>query len=181
MSRTISFFVVVLLALIVVRSEYVETHAVVNTTVTFDKEISRILRKRCLACHSDRNIGIPMTSYEETRPWAGSIQLEVLAKHMPPWRAVAGYGDFVNDSALTTKELQFITAWIEGNGPKTKLERVVINVEQNETPESERLKIDFATWVHGKPDLAAVLPTAMVEPGSGDTTRPVEKIGRAHV
>ena len=70
----------------------VSSHAVVTTTVTFDKEISRILRKRCLACHSEQNIGIPLTTYEETRPWAGAIHEEVLLRHMPPWRAVAASG-----------------------------------------------------------------------------------------
>jgi hypothetical protein len=160
------------------RPEPVSSHAVVTTTVTFDREIVRILQKKCIACHSQRNIGMPLTSYEETRPWAGSIHEEVLRKHMPPWRAVAGYGEFANDAALTSRELQFITAWIDGNGPKTKDQRLVVNVDEGSTAESDRLRPDFSRWQLGKPNVMKLVPPTPVAPGSGDmVTRVVIDLG----
>jgi hypothetical protein len=149
------------------------SHEVVNTTVTFDKEISRILNRKCIACHSENNLGVPFTSYEQTRPWARAIEEEVLRRHMPPWRAVRGYGQFANDLALTSRELQFIVAWVEGNGPKTKEQRLVVNVDQGQTPESERLKPDFEKWQLGQPDLLKPLPPQSVAPGQGDTVHRV--------
>jgi hypothetical protein len=145
------------------------SHEVVNTTVTFDKEIARILNRKCIACHSERNLSVPFTSYEQTRPWARAIEEEVLRRHMPPWRAVRGYGQFANDLALTSRELQFIVAWVEGNGPKTKDQRLVVNVDQGQTPESERLKPDFERWQLGQPDLMKSFAPHSVAPGQGDT------------
>ena len=37
---------------------------------------------------------------------------------MPPWAAVPGYGQFVNDNSLTLRETQFIVSWVEGLGPR---------------------------------------------------------------
>jgi hypothetical protein len=149
------------------------SHETVNTTVTFDKEIVRILNRKCIACHSDNNLGIPFTSYEQTRPWARAIEEEVLRRHMPPWRAVRGYGQFANDLALTNREQQFIVAWVEGNGPKTKEQRLIVNVDQGRTAEADRLKPDFTTWQLGKPDLLKPIETYTVNPGQEDGVRRV--------
>jgi hypothetical protein len=149
------------------------SHEIVTTTVTFDKEIVRILNRKCIACHSENNLGIPLTSYEQTRPWARAIQEEVLRRHMPPWRAVPGYGQFVNDVGLTNRELQSMVAWIEGNGPKSKDERLIVNFDQRKTPESERLRPDFAKWQLGKPDLLKTLDANAIAPGQRDDVRRV--------
>jgi hypothetical protein len=141
------------------------SHERVNTTVTYDREIVRIVSRKCLACHSDGNLGPPLTTYEQTRPWARAIEEEVLRRHMPPWRAVAGYGEFANDVSLTNKELQFIVAWVEGNGPKTKEQRLIVNVDQGHTPESERLTLDAAKWTLGTPDLLRRADPTAVDPG----------------
>lgn len=154
-------------------SEPLESHSTANTTVSFDKEITRIIRKRCISCHSDQNIGMPLTAYEQVRPWTGAIQEEILRRHMPPWRAVAGYGEFANDASLTSREQQFMLAWIEGNGPKSK-EKIILNFDRIKTPESERIKGDFDRWQLGKPDVLKALPAATVAPGEGDTMRQVD-------
>lgn len=149
------------------------SHEVVNTTVTFDKEIVRILNRKCIACHSDNNLGVPLTSYEQTRPWARAIEEEVLRRHMPPWRAVAGYAEFVNDVGLTNRELQSLVAWVEGNGPKSKDERLIVNLDQRKTPDNERLRPDFAKWQLGKPDLLKSLAASAIAPGQPDEVRRV--------
>lgn len=149
------------------------SHEIVSTTVTFDKEIVRILNRKCIACHSDNNLGVPLTSYEQTRPWARAIQEEVLRRHMPPWRAVAGYGEFVNDVGLTNRELQSMVAWIEGNGPKSKDDRLIVNIDQRQTAEHERLRPDFAKWQLGKPDLLEAFTTQSIAAGQPDEVRRV--------
>lgn len=149
------------------------SHETVNTTVTFDREIARILKKKCIVCHSENNLGIPLTSYEQTRPWARSIEDEVLRRHMPPWRAVPGYGLFANDFALTSRELQFIVAWVEGNGPQNKTQRLIVNVSAVHTPVGERLKPDFDRWELGRPDLLASLAAQTIPPGRVDEVRRV--------
>lgn len=144
------------------------SHEVVNTKVTFDREIVRILKRKCLACHSEGNLGIPLTTYEQTRPWARAIEEELLRRHMPPWRAVPGYGQFANDMGLTNRELQFFIAWIEGNGPKTREQRLIVNIDQGTTRPSERLVLDFDRWQLGKPDLLKPLAARSIPAGQGD-------------
>ena len=141
------------------------SHETANTTVMFDREIVRILNKKCVACHTENNLGIPLTSYEQTRPWARAIEEEVLRRHMPPWRAVPGYGEFANDIGLTNRELQFIIAWVEGNGPKNQDQKLIVNVDQIKTPLSEQLRPDFSRWQLGRPDLTGQLNANTIEPG----------------
>ena len=62
------------------------THELISTTVLFDREIARILNKRCVACHSEKNLAFPLTTYEETRPWARAIEEETMRRHMPSKR-----------------------------------------------------------------------------------------------
>lgn len=173
MKKVLLFLAAALLLVAAWQPQPVLSHAVSSTTVSYDREIVRILKKRCLACHSDNNLGFPLTTYEETRPWAAAIHEEALQKHMPPWRAVQGYGEFVNDGSLTSREMQFLIAWIDGKGPKSKEQRLVVNVDQGETDESDRLKLDTSRWQMGKPDLVKALAPTSIEPGEGDIVREV--------
>ena len=74
------------------------SHDPITTSVTFNKEVIRILQKNCLGCHAAGKIksDISLMTYEEARPWAKAIKEEVLEKRMPPYQAMIGYGDFQN-------------------------------------------------------------------------------------
>ena len=149
------------------------SHERVTTTVTYDREIVRIVNRKCIHCHSERNLGHPMTSYEQTRPWARAIQEEILRRHMPPWRAVPGYGHFANDIALTNRELVLLVSWMEGGGPKTREQGLIVNLDQGFTPEEERLTGNFERWQLGEPDLLKPLAVSALAPGQGDEVRRV--------
>ena len=142
------------------------SHTRVTTSITFDGEISRILTRKCISCHSDGSLAFSLTSYEETRPWARAIEEEVLSRRMPPWRAVAGYGDFVNNGGLTTRELSTIISWVEGNGPRNPEQRVILRPDRIQTPPDQRLTIDFNRWHLGEPSLVRGLDSAAVTPPS---------------
>jgi hypothetical protein len=94
-------------------------HEVITTKITFNKEIVRILSKNCMSCHRPGGLApMPLTTYQEARPWAKAIKEEVLERRMPPWHAVAGYGEFANDPSLAGREIDLITAWVDGGAPK---------------------------------------------------------------
>src|SRR5580692_10192724 len=59
-----------------------------------------------------------LMTYKEARPWAEAVKEEVLARRMPPWGAVKGFGDFRNDQALTPEQLEVITSWADGGVPE---------------------------------------------------------------
>jgi len=148
------------------------SHELISTTVLFDREIARILNKRCVACHSEKNLAFPLTTYEETRPWARAIEEETMRRHMPPWRAVPGYGQFANDNGLTLREFAFIVSWVEGNGPKSAGQTVLLNVaETPRGPGDVAIKPDFERWQLGEPDLQRQLATNTIAPGQPDEIR----------
>lgn len=95
-------------------------HEPITTKVMFNKEVIRILQRNCLACHSPGRIkaDIPLTTYEEARPWAKAIKEEVLEKRMTPFQTVKGYGSFQHDYILPQREVDLLVSWIEGGAPR---------------------------------------------------------------
>jgi hypothetical protein len=95
-----------------------QAHDIITTSITFDREIIRILYDRCNSCHHPDGKAFSLMTYSDARPWAVAIKEEVLARRMPPWGAVKGFGDFKNDQALTPEQLEVITSWVEGGVPE---------------------------------------------------------------
>jgi hypothetical protein len=93
-------------------------HDVISTKITWSREISRIVYKRCASCHRDGGSAFALTTYEQARPWAKAIKEEVLERRMPPFGAVKGFGDLRDDQALTQEELHLISDWVEGGSPE---------------------------------------------------------------
>lgn len=97
-------------------------HDPITTKITWTREISRIFYRRCFACHSAAGKGdaasIPLTNYDEARPWAKAIKDEVLERRMPPWGPMKGFGDFKNDAGLSSMEIDLIVNWVEGGAPE---------------------------------------------------------------
>jgi hypothetical protein len=93
-------------------------HDVVTTKLTWNREISRIAYSRCVSCHQPGGRAFSLMTYAEARPWAVAIKEEVLARRMPPWGAVKGFGDFRNDGGLTAEQIEWITAWVGGGVPE---------------------------------------------------------------
>jgi hypothetical protein len=93
------------------------SHDIITTKLTYTRDISRIFARRCIACHGERS-SIPLTSYQAVRPWAVGIKEQVLARSMPPWGAVKGFGDLSPDDGLTQEEILIIAAWVVGGAPQ---------------------------------------------------------------
>ncbi|HEX3683249.1 MAG TPA: cytochrome c [Bryobacteraceae bacterium] len=92
-------------------------HDVITTKLTYSRDISRIFLKRCTSCHGNGS-SIPLTSYQQVRPWAVDIKEQVLDRQMPPWGAVKGFGDLAPDRGLTEEELLMVAAWVVGGAPE---------------------------------------------------------------
>ena len=150
------------------------SHETTTTTVLFDREIVRILDQHCVMCHSDRAISFPLSTYEQTWLKGRSIRAEILRRHMPPWPAVPGYGDFVNDNSLTLREVQFIVSWVEGLGPRNA-GTVFLNVQDPGARPREEVKAQPHTehWQLGQPGLVRELISQRIEAGQPDHVRRV--------
>jgi hypothetical protein len=91
-------------------------HDIITTKLTYTRDIAPLFKKHCLSCHSERS-SIPLTSYEQVRPWAVAIKEQVLSRAMPPWGGVKGFGDLAPDDGLTQEEIMIISAWVVGGAP----------------------------------------------------------------
>ncbi len=92
--------------------------------ITWNREISRIVYERCAACHRDGGGAFSLITYQDAQPYASAIKDSVLARRMPPWGAVKGFGNFRNDEGLTQEQIGLVADWVEGgitrgNNPKS--------------------------------------------------------------
>jgi hypothetical protein len=118
-SRTHLFTATALVVgLVVGLSVTVRSDDPVSSSITFNREVIRILQKKCLSCHSPGSISMSLASYREARLWARAIREELVEQRMPPWSPAAGYGLFANDIGLTQRELTMLLTWTDGGLPK---------------------------------------------------------------
>src|SRR5271165_4118628 len=96
----------------------IQAHDIITTKITFTKEISRLIYKRCATCHHEGGQAFSLLTYDQARPWAKAIKEEALERRMPPWEAIKGFGEFRDDRGLTEEELETISAWVEGGAPE---------------------------------------------------------------
>jgi hypothetical protein len=93
-------------------------HDVITTRITWDREITRLVYSRCASCHREGGSAFSLMTYADGRPWAVAMKEEVLARRMPPWGAIKGFGDFRNDQALTPEQMEIIVSWVDGGVPE---------------------------------------------------------------
>lgn len=94
-------------------------HDPITTKVSWEREIAPLFEARCVSCHTPGGTApMSLATYDEARPWARAIREEVLARRMPKWPVVRGYGDFRNDPSLSPFEIALITAWVDGGAPR---------------------------------------------------------------
>ena len=92
-------------------------HDIITTDLTFSRDISRIMARHCVACHGEES-SIPLTTYDQVRPWAVGIKEQVLARRMPPWGAVKGFGNLAPDYGLSQEDIMILAAWVIGGAPQ---------------------------------------------------------------
>lgn len=95
-----------------------QAHDIITTSITWDRDISRIVQNHCASCHHPGGQAFSLMTYAEARPWAVAIKEEILRRRMPPWGAIKGFGEFRNDQALTPEEMERIVSWTDGGVPE---------------------------------------------------------------
>lgn len=114
---------------------------------TYTREVSRIIQGKCQQCHREGDIApFALQSYDDAVLWAPDIKRVVNEGLMPPWKPVAGHGEFRDNYSLTTQEKQDLLAWIDGGTPKGA---------DSDMPEPLPVRGD---WVLGEPDKTIQMP-----------------------
>lgn len=121
-----------------------------NSGVTFAKDILPILQQNCQGCHRPLGLNLggmvapmPLTKYEEVRPWVKAIAKTVKSGQMPPWHASHDQaGVFLNERRLTDEQIATVVKWAESGAPTG---------DMKDAPEP--LHWPEGGWAIGKPDL----------------------------
>ena len=156
LTRGALFFVALILG-----PEALLAHDIITTNLLYTRDISRIFARRCVACHNEQS-SIPLTTYEEVRPWAVDIKEQVLSRAMPRWGAIKGFGDLLPDRALTQEEMIVIAAWVVGGAPNGDPALLPKSSGKSSAvhsaPDSHRIVVKTPTTLDADVDLAAMHP-----------------------
>jgi hypothetical protein len=85
-----------------------------GSQITWNREISRIVYAHCASCHRPGGTAFSLMTYADAQPRGNEIKEAVLARRMPPWGAVKGFGHFRNDQGLTQEQIELVTKWVDG-------------------------------------------------------------------
>jgi hypothetical protein len=123
---------------------------------TFSKDIAPIFYNNCISCHRSGEIApMSLVSYKEVRPWARSIREKVVTRTMPPWHADPNHGKWSNDRRISQKDIDTISAWVEGGSPEGN---------PKDLPPAPKMA---SGWQIGEPDVVFHMPTEYTVPAEG--------------
>ncbi len=110
--------------------------------VNYAEHIAPLLNAHCIECHRPGEVApFSLIGYEQAKKWAPMIASTTAAKKMPPWKAVLGYGEFLDENRLTETELATLKQWNASGAPRG-------NAKKEPKPPT------FAgEWTLGKPNM----------------------------
>ena len=110
--------------------------------VTFAEHIAPLVYKRCAPCHREGEVApFSLTSYEDARKRASMLASITEKRFMPPWKAVAGYNEFLDENRLTDAEIALIRKWADTGAERGD-------------PAKEPAPPKFSSeWTLGEPDM----------------------------
>jgi hypothetical protein len=88
--------------------------------VTYAKDVAPILQQNCQVCHQVGSIGpMSLMTYEEVRPWADFIKIQVVSRNMPPYHydTHVGIQELKHDARLSEQEIATIARWVDAGAP----------------------------------------------------------------
>ena len=126
---------------------------------TFTRDVAPILQRHCQECHrADGGGPFHLVTYDQAYRRRQKILETTRARTMPPWKAVAGYGDFFGVRGLSKEEIAVIGRWVETGAA-----------------EGDRVDLPpppvFETATRGTPDVVLRSEPFTVPGGAGDIYR----------
>ena len=90
----------------------------VSTNVSFNREIIRIIQRKCEPCHTPGGLAFSLSDYRDARVWGRAIREELVEHRMPPAIVARGYGDHESDPSLNAREMATFLTWLDGGMPR---------------------------------------------------------------
>lgn len=122
---------------------------VVPDAITYTEHVAPLIYDRCAGCHRPGQVApFSLLDEAEIRDHAEQIVEVTRSRFMPPWKPLAGHGEFVGDRSLTPAQIEIFAGWVAAGlprGPASALPPPPKFVEG---------------WPLGEPDLIVALPDA---------------------
>jgi hypothetical protein len=127
---------------------------------TFTRDVVPILQAHCQECHRAGGAApFELAAYDHVYRRRDKIAETVRSRTMPPWKPVAGYGDFIGVRGMSKEEIGTILRWVEAGAPEG-------DARDRPAPRA------FDTGIRrGKPDLVLKTESFTVKPREGDMYR----------
>ncbi len=120
-------------------------------TPTFTKDVAPILMRSCVQCHRPGQVApMSLLTFDDARPWAGSIKARVTKREMPPWGLdpTVGIKEILDDPSLSAAEIRTIASWVDNGSPKG---------DPKDMPAAPTFQ-NSDTWTIGTPDYIVAAP-----------------------
>ena len=120
MSRMHRFSIAIAVAaasLLLTARQPVEADDPVGTSVTFNREIIRIIQRKCEPCHAPGGLAVSFADFRDVRAWGRAIREELVEHRMPPAILARGYGEYETDPSLSAREMATFLTWLDGGMP----------------------------------------------------------------
>ena len=80
---------------------------------TFAENVAPILYEKCVTCHrSGEAAPFALISYDDVKKKGRQMAKVTASRHMPPWHAAHGYGEFAGERRLSDDEIDTIGRWV---------------------------------------------------------------------
>jgi mono/diheme cytochrome c family protein len=132
-----------------------DAHKPVTSKYTFTEDVYPIVKERCGACHTPGGVApMSLLTYDDARPWAESIRLELAAGHMPPWFGDPGFAELRDLHKLSPREIDVVLTWVTGGTPRG----AVISTSAAAARNVKNV------WPRGRPDMTLAPPAVFSLP-----------------
>ena len=87
--------------------------------VTFNKQVVRVFQQHCQACHRPGEVApFSLTTYRDAHARRDDIRDVIRSRYMPPWKAVAGHGEFADVRRMSDGEIDLLVRWVAEGAPE---------------------------------------------------------------
>lgn len=129
-----------------------DAHKPVTSKYTFSEDVYPIFNAQCGGCHTPGGAApMSLLTYEEARPWAESIRLELTTGHMPPWYGDPGIAPLRDVHKLSPRDLDVVLTWATGGTPPWP-------------PLKAPVPVAKPRWPKGRPDVTFAMPAVETVP-----------------
>jgi hypothetical protein len=129
-------------------------------TVTYTKEISRLVQSKCQGCHRAGDIApFALATYDDVRSRQFAIRAAVSEGRMPPWKPSQGVHPFIDNYGLTGAEREQLLGWIAAGAP------------EGDPAELPPPAANTSEWQIGNPDMVLEMSKPFTVTSGADTYR----------